>query len=94
MFEIFDECCAVATASGFKPRPAFIEFDTTLITTVGSPLKWSMLRDIERGSITEGEHILGDMVARALGIKTPILNLARTHVAANEIGRSRAAATL
>jgi 2-dehydropantoate 2-reductase len=94
MFEIFDECCAVATASGFKPRPAFIEFDTTLITTVGSPLKWSMLRDIERRSTTEGEHILGDMVARAqtLGVKTPILNLARTHVAAYEIGRARAAA--
>ena len=94
MFQIFDECCAVATASGFKPRPAFIEFDTALITTVGSPLKWSMLRDIERGSTTEGEHILGDMVARAraLGVKTPILDLARTHVAAYEIGRARSAA--
>ena len=93
MFEIFDECCAVAAASGFQPRPAFIEFDKTLITTVGSPLKWSMLRDIERGSTTEGEHILGDMVARAraLGIKTPILDLARTHVAAYEISRARAA---
>jgi 2-dehydropantoate 2-reductase len=94
MFQIFGECCAVATASGFTPRPAFIEFDTTLITTVGSPLKWSMLRDIERGSTTEGEHILGDLVARAraLGVETPILNLARTHVAAYEIGRARAAA--
>ena len=91
MFELFDECCAVSTASGFKPRPAFIEFDTKLITTVGSPLKWSMLRDIERGSATEGEHILGDMVARAcaLGIETPILKLARTHVAAYEIARAR-----
>jgi len=94
MFALFDECCAVATASGFKPRPAFIEFDTKLITTVGSPLKWSMLRDIERGSATEGEHILGDMVARArtLGIATPILNLARTHVAAYDIARARLAA--
>ena len=93
MFGIFDECCAIATASGFKPRPAFIEFDTALITTVGSPLKWSMLRDIERGSTTEGEHILGDMVARAakLDIKTPILNLARTHVAAYEISRAHSA---
>jgi 2-dehydropantoate 2-reductase len=94
MFQLFDECCAIATAAGFKPRPAFIEFDTTLITTVGSPLKWSMLRDIERGSTTEGEHILGDMVARAraLGVETPILNLARTHVAAYEIGRARTVA--
>jgi 2-dehydropantoate 2-reductase len=63
-------------------RPAFIEFDHKLITTVGWPLKWSMLRDIERGSTTEGEHILGDMVARArkLGVATPILDLARTHM--------------
>ncbi len=91
MFEIFVECCAVAAASGFKPRPALIESNTTFITTVGSPLKASMLRDIERGSTTEGDHILGDMVmrARALGIETPILNLARTHVAAYEIGRAR-----
>ena len=93
MFSLFDECCAVAIAAGFPPRPAFIEFDRKLITTVDSPLKWSMLRDIERGSTTEGEHILGDMVARArkLGVATPILNLARTHVAAYEIGRARAA---
>lgn len=92
MFTLFDECCAVATAAGFPPRPAFIEFDHKLITTVGSPLKWSMLRDIERGSTTEGEHILGDMVARArkFGIATPTLDLARTHVAAYEIARARA----
>ena len=53
-----------------------------------------MLRDIERGSITEGEHILGDMVnrARSFGIAAPILNLARTHVAAYEIDRAKAAA--
>jgi hypothetical protein len=30
--------------------------------------------------------------AHALGVETPILNLARTHVAAYEIGRTRAAA--
>ncbi|HEY0909628.1 MAG TPA: 2-dehydropantoate 2-reductase [Bradyrhizobium sp.] len=94
IFRLFGECCAVATAAGFTPRPAFIEFDTTLFTTVNSPLKASMLRDIERGSTTEGAHILGDMVnrARALGIETPILDLARTHVAAYEIARAQAAA--
>ena len=93
IFQLFDECCAIATAAGFKPRPAFIEFDTMLFNTVDSPLKASMLRDIERGSTTEGEHILGDMVSRArsLGIATPILNLARTHVAAYEIARAKAA---
>jgi 2-dehydropantoate 2-reductase len=93
MFALYDECRGVATAAGFPPRPATVEFAHKLITTEGSPLKWSMLRDIERGSITEGEHILGDMVARArkLGVATPILDLARTHVAAYEIARSNAA---
>lgn len=91
IFRLFAECCAVATASGFEPRAPFIEFDRRLFTTLDSPLKASMLRDIERGSITESEHILGDMANRAgaLDIDTPLLNLARAHVAAYEVGRQR-----
>jgi 2-dehydropantoate 2-reductase len=94
ILQLFDECCAVASAAGFKPRDAFVQASLALTTAAGSPLKWSMLRDIERGSTTEGEHILGDMVARAraLGVKTPILDLARAHVAAYEIARARTAA--
>lgn len=93
IFRLFAECCAVATASGFEPRAPFIEFDRKLFTTLDSPLKASMLRDIERGSTTESEHILGDMANRAgtLGIETPLLDLARAHVAAYEVGRGRAA---
>jgi len=93
IFRLFAECCAVATASGYEPRAPFIEFDRKLFTTLDSPLKASMLRDIERGSITESEHILGDMAnrARTLGIETPLLDLARAHVAAYEVGRGRAA---
>ena len=89
---LFDECCAVATAAGFKPRPSFVQAASTLVTTTGSPLKWSMLRDIERGSVTEGAHILGDLVsrARALKLETPILDLAWTHVAAYEVARAHA----
>ncbi|WP_128925744.1 2-dehydropantoate 2-reductase [Bradyrhizobium guangxiense] len=92
IFRLFAECCAIATASGFEPRAPFIEFDRKLFTTLDSPLKASMLRDIERGSITEAEHILGDMAnrARILGIDTPLLDLARAHVAAYEVGRQRA----
>lgn len=92
IFRLFAECCAIATASGFEPRAPFIEFDRKLFTTMDSPLKASMLRDIERGSITEAEHILGDMANRAyaLDIDTPLLDLARAHVAAYEVGRQRA----
>lgn len=94
IFQLFEECCAVATASGYAPRPAFIEFDHALFSAKGSPLKASMLRDVERGSVTEAEHILGDMASRArsLQIKTPLLDLARAHLAAYEIGRARSVA--
>jgi 2-dehydropantoate 2-reductase len=93
IFRLFAEHCAIATASGFEPRAPFIEFDRKLFTTENSPLKASMLRDVERGSVTEAEHILGDMAnrGRALGIETPMLDMARAHLAAYEIGRQRAA---
>jgi 2-dehydropantoate 2-reductase len=44
--------------------------------------------------MTEAEHILGDMAnrARSLGIETPLLDLARAHVAAYEVGRRGASA--
>jgi 2-dehydropantoate 2-reductase len=91
---LFDECRAVAAAAGFAPRQPFVDFVTKLLTEAGSPLKASMLRDIERGAPTEGEHVLGDMAgrARALGVATPILDLARIHVAAYEASRAREAA--
>jgi 2-dehydropantoate 2-reductase len=88
---LIGECGAVASAAGFPPRPAFTEFMITSFTTPGTPIKASMLRDIERGSVTEGDHVLGEYVdrARALGVATPILDLARTHVAAYEAARTR-----
>jgi 2-dehydropantoate 2-reductase len=95
ILRLFQECSSVAEVSGFKPRLHFVEFCMTLLSQAGSPLKASVLRDIERGAPTEGETVLGDMVARArsLGVETPILILARTHVAAYEIGRTRAASS-
>jgi len=78
----FGECCAVATAAGFPPRPQFIDYDTKFFTREGSLTKASTLRDIERGSITEGEHILGNLIrqARALGVVTPMMDLAYIHI--------------
>ena len=78
ILRLLAECWAVTAAAGFPPRSAFTEFVTRLLTKVGSPAKPSMLRDIERGSVTEGDHILDDLAARAraLGVATPILDLA------------------
>jgi 2-dehydropantoate 2-reductase len=85
------ECRAVAAAAEHPPRPEFVEFAAGLLTREGSPQVASMLRDIEGGRPTEGEHVLGDLAERAerLGVPTPVLRLARCHVAAYEARRER-----
>jgi 2-dehydropantoate 2-reductase len=91
---LYAEARAVAAAAGFPSTPAYVEFTTKIFTTAGSPLKASMLRDIERRGATEGEHALGDLAkrGRALGVATPILDLARIHLATYEAARAREAA--
>lgn len=88
---LLNECRTVAEAAGQTPRPEFIASTQKSVTTEGSPMKASMLRDIEASLPAEGEHILGDLAdrARVLGISTPLLDLARCHVAAYTIGRER-----
>ena len=92
ILRLLAENCAVGTAAGFAPRQSFIDEEMPYLTQAGSPLKASMLRDIERGAATEGDHILGDLLARArnLGVSTPILELAHMHVSAYEATRARA----
>jgi 2-dehydropantoate 2-reductase len=87
---LFAEARAVAAAEGHEPRPAAAEAALGVLKE-GSPLTASMLRDIEGGGPAEGEHVLGDMVERAerMGVPTPLLRLARLHVAAYEARRDR-----
>ena len=83
----------MAAAAGHEPRPAFVDLVTGALTKEGSALTASMLRDIEGGALTEGEHVLGDMVERAkrMDVATPLLRLARFHVAAYEARAERGA---
>ena len=91
LLALLGECRAVAEAAGHAPRPAAVDTATAMLTQAGSPLTASMLRDIERGGPAEGEHVLGDLAQRAerAGVPTPILRLARCHVAAYEARRAR-----
>lgn len=89
--ECFDECLAVATASGFAPRPDYVARITALLLEKGAPRKGSMMRDIERGNRIEADHIVGDMLARArtLGVKAPHLRLSYNALKAYEAARAR-----
>lgn len=89
VLELLAECAGVASASGYAPDPAFLAGTRAMLTDRGSAGAASMLRDIERRGRTEGEHVLGDLVrrAKAVGMPTPLLRIARAHLQTYEAGR-------
>ena len=93
---LLEECAACAAAQGFPPREAAIERNRQMLAAPGSQLAASMLRDIERGGLTEGEHVLGDLLRRAESSRTPtpVLRIAYRHLAAYEARRTRERKTL
>lgn len=80
----YAEVVAIAAANGHAVAAAACEEAEAILTTPGSPLKASMLRDLERGARTEGEHILGDLLARAQGVDAPLLAAACAQLRAHE----------
>jgi len=92
MRELLDTCIAAAKAAGHAPRADSREQTEALLFARGSPFSASMLRDIERGGPTEGDHIVGDMLrrARAAGVDARLLAAAYAHLQVYE-GRRKAA---
>ena len=86
------ECVDIASHCGHPPPDKAIAEAIATLTARGSPLKASMLRDLERGARTECEHILGDLRARAQlhGRDTPLLSAALTHLRVYEAARPAA----
>jgi 2-dehydropantoate 2-reductase len=90
MLELLAECQAVATASGYPPRPDHRAECRAILTQRGSSFSASMLRDLEAGVPTEGDQVLGDMLRRAResGITTPLLRAAVCHLQVHEHRRA------
>jgi 2-dehydropantoate 2-reductase len=88
---LYAECAEVARSAGFAPSPTAVQRTEAFLTNRESELMASMLRDIERGAQTEGEHILGDLVRRRVGSAPAVslLALAYAHVKAYETRRAR-----
>jgi 2-dehydropantoate 2-reductase len=88
---LLDECATIAAGQGYPPRPATLDRARAMLTTDGSPLKASMLRDIEGGKPVEGDQILGDLLRRAAKPDAhSLLRVATLHVKAYEAERARA----
>ncbi len=87
---LYLECAEVARHSGFTPGDDEVAQALRILTGEHSPLKASMLRDVERGKRTEVEHVLGDMLVRAhaFGVDAPLLSAACTQLRIHEVALS------
>lgn len=92
---MLEAAAEIAAANGHRPSAAFMASYRNTFSEKTSQYSTSMLRDIERGSPTEGDHIIGFMLERArqAGLDNPTLALAHTHLKAyDERRRARAGA--
>ena len=87
----YEECLAVARASGHPVPDNARAFAWKTLTQQDSPLTASMLRDLESGQRIESDHIIGDMLRRArdAGIAAPLLEVAFAHLQAFDVRRAR-----
>ena len=78
VLETLEECRKVAAASGYNPSGAGLGFARQSLSQKGSLFAASMLHDLEKGSMVEADHVVGDMIdrARKAGIATPNLRMA------------------
>ncbi|WP_313253550.1 2-dehydropantoate 2-reductase [Stenotrophomonas sp.] len=82
MQALYAECLAVA-AHADQPIPSVAQqIALGAVTKAGSPIKASMLRDLEAGQRVEAAHIVGDMLDRACaaGQAAPLLQAAYCHL--------------
>ena len=83
---LLDETAAVAAAAGHPVPNEALANTCSAVTQPGSTLASSMYRDVVAGRRTEVEHVLADLArrGRALGVATPLLDLATLHLRVRE----------
>jgi 2-dehydropantoate 2-reductase len=86
------ESAAIAAENGFPPAQAAIDAGLRILTAPGSSFTASMFRDIENRGRIEGQHIVGDLLARSKAAN-PLLSVANAHLRAYEARRAREAET-
>jgi 2-dehydropantoate 2-reductase len=74
--QILAESVAIATANGYPPPDKFLVGVTERVTETGSTLTASMHRDMMKGAPVEGDHVLGDLLARKHEVDAPLLRAA------------------
>jgi len=90
MERAFNANIEIATREGHPPRTAHVEGVRGRLVDPKGNWTASMLRDLEAGGPTEGDHIVGWMLERARrhGVDDTMLSLAYTHLKAYEARRA------
>lgn len=88
MRALYRECASVSAAAGFAIPEAKQAIALDTLTQTDSPVKASMLRDLEAGQRVEAAHIVGDLWhrAQAAGLHTPLLGAAWIHLQVYQSG--------
>lgn len=89
MRALYCECLAVAEAEGEPVHAPEQERALQVLVAAGSPIKASMLRDLEAGRPVEALQIVGDLLqrAQAAGLRAPLLAAAWCCLQAYEAAR-------
>ena len=89
--ELLQETLSVATENGYPPGTDYLTNIRKLLMAPGSTFMASMLRDIEKGGLTEADHIIGDMYRRAheSGHDANVLRMVYCHLQTYEARRAR-----
>lgn len=89
---LLEECRHIAASQDQVIRPEVLQRIRTLLTQAGSTIMASMLRDVERGAMTEADHVLGDLLHRqsaSAGNSPSLLQIAYLHLKTYEARRTR-----
>jgi len=80
---------AIITSAGYRRNEQYIAQTTALLTRPDSVQTSSMYRDLMQGYPVEAEQVLGDLVTigRRVGLGSPLLNAAYTHLAVYQASR-------
>ena len=92
MEALLGECCHIAASEDQMIRPDVLQRIRALLTEANSMLSASMLCDLERGTVTEADHVLGDLLHRQseLAVNSPsLLRIAYLHLKTYEARRAR-----
>ena len=81
---LIDECAEIALANGYPLPDSQLKHIGDLLTDTSSQVVASMRRDMQRGAQIEGDHIIGDMLARGetKDVSAPLLRIAYANVQA------------